>query len=737
MKRVHSIALSSITAGVKYRKTIKNLSNVHIKLYGIKKVVPVIYMGFMDSSSDQNIKMNDMIRQFIELEGTNQIKSEYYSFMIYTTHNFKVMYFGEVIDSSTKPNYDDTERLDQEKYLKLYSIIPICGSMFYTDHDQDGMILYGIRTMSNFVQMSLGKFVIQAIQVFSLWFFKNLNITVLLHDSDVNIFKSMGFKRFEIDDVQKINFIKHNYVDRGISEIEESCSLYRLDHMIDTKPNMNTSYGIKYIKEWQCSSSSNFGTNIEKNMRKYIQNSVQECLHFKPFICEEKQIQDLRMKLDKKYTFLIPKHNFNTVHEWEVLAIHQIYVKFLKKQTNAGSGDILCDELIKASVTSYYKSKNKNVTINIGDVMNNYWAGFLEDEKMNEASKFILTCLRCVKIKPIYDSKDTQSKVICSYCNMKICSINFDRENVSSPELWYTIFTKLSVEHLFGIKKEGENIISIHECKKVSSNILEILTKNIYDANMVHFDIIEEYYDDFKGNFFNLPHEYIMTWCGFMPKIADYFQESYEFWFSTVEKEFRKFIQNQPSLKTRKNEKISNTDSEVEHVDDSEHDSFLVTEDNIQEEYINDLFKDIGDCKSKDDVINVKKSKNQHTKDVTNDQKMLKKMNKLEYYLPQLRTSKTMTLPLCLHRKYNIHNFDTEKAYWIGYYPEKNSTCCNCQIMSVSYMRNKAVFDMKELFIIKEKHNEPIPLRRSTIANIRKDYEETYGDVEINVIYKI
>ena len=65
MKRVHSIALSSVTTGLKYRKTIKILSNVHIKLHGIKKVVPVIYMGFMDSSSDQNIQMNEMIRQFI------------------------------------------------------------------------------------------------------------------------------------------------------------------------------------------------------------------------------------------------------------------------------------------------------------------------------------------------------------------------------------------------------------------------------------------------------------------------------------------------------------------------------------------------------------------------------------------------------------------------------------------------------------------------------------------------
>ena len=135
--------------------------------------------------------------------------------------------------------------MDQESYLKENSIIPICGSMFYTDHNQDGMILYGIRTLSNFVQMSLAKLVIQTIQVLSIRLFNKLNITVLLHDSDVNIFKCMGFKHFEIDDVNLFYFIKHNYEDSGIRDIEESSSLYRLDHIIDTKSTMNTSYGNK------------------------------------------------------------------------------------------------------------------------------------------------------------------------------------------------------------------------------------------------------------------------------------------------------------------------------------------------------------------------------------------------------------------------------------------------------------------------------------------------------------
>ena len=159
--------------------------------------------------------------------------------------------------------------------------------MFYTDHNKDGMILYGIRTLSNFVQMSLANLVIQTIQVLSIRLFNKLNITVLLHDSDVNIFKCMGFKVFEIDDVKKNDFINHNYEDRGIRDIEESSSLYRLDHIIDNKSKMNTSYGSKYINEWKCLSVSNFGKKDEQVMRKYILKSVQECLHFKPFLCEK------------------------------------------------------------------------------------------------------------------------------------------------------------------------------------------------------------------------------------------------------------------------------------------------------------------------------------------------------------------------------------------------------------------------------------------------------------------
>ena len=85
---------------------------------------------------------------------------------------------------------------------------------------------------------------------------------------------------------------------------------------------------------------------------------------------------------------------------------------------------------------------------------------------------------------------------------MKICSIHFDWDNVNSPDVWYNIFTKLSVEHIFGISKEGENIILIDQCKKVSSNILETLTKNIYDANMVHFNINSHMKDDEKQDFF-------------------------------------------------------------------------------------------------------------------------------------------------------------------------------------------------------------------------------------------
>ena len=62
---------------------------------------------------------------------------------------------------------------------------------------------------------------------------------------------------------------------------------YRLDHMIDTKSKMNTSYGRKYINEWKSLSVSNFGKKNEQVMRKYILNSVKECLHFKPFIFEK------------------------------------------------------------------------------------------------------------------------------------------------------------------------------------------------------------------------------------------------------------------------------------------------------------------------------------------------------------------------------------------------------------------------------------------------------------------
>ena len=50
----------------------------------------------------------------------------------------------------------------------------------------------------------------------SICLFNTLNITVLLHDSDVYILKCMGFKLYEIDD-KKQEFIKYNYEHRGIS----------------------------------------------------------------------------------------------------------------------------------------------------------------------------------------------------------------------------------------------------------------------------------------------------------------------------------------------------------------------------------------------------------------------------------------------------------------------------------------------------------------------------------------
>ena len=52
-------------------------------------------------------------------------------------------------------------------------------------------------------------------------------------------------------------------------------------------------------------------------------------------------------------------------------------------------------------------------------------------------------------------------------------------------------------------------------------------------------------------------------------------------------------------------------------------------------------------------------------------------------------------------------------------------------------MRNKEVFDIQELFMIKNRPNKPIHLRKTTIANIRKDYEQTYGDVDIKIIHKL
>ena len=133
----------------------------------------------MNNTSNNNMQMDKMMRNFIQLEGKNQIQREYYSFLIYTTHNFKVLYFDEVLYSSTK---FDSDIIDQDSYLKDINIIPICGSMFNIYYYEDGMILYGIRKLSNFVQMSLAKLVIQTIQVMSLWLFSKLNITVLLHD---------------------------------------------------------------------------------------------------------------------------------------------------------------------------------------------------------------------------------------------------------------------------------------------------------------------------------------------------------------------------------------------------------------------------------------------------------------------------------------------------------------------------------------------------------------------------
>ena len=86
----------------------------------------------------------------------------------------------------------------------------------------------------------------------------------------------------------------------------------------------------------------------------------------------------------------------------------------------------------------------------------------------------------------------------------------------------------------------------------------------------------------------------------------------------------------------------THTDSEPESVDNSEY--------NIKNEYIDDLFKDIGDNKNKYDFSNVNKTKNQHNKNLKNEQKMMNNMTSLEYFLPQERDLKKNTLPLCLNK---------------------------------------------------------------------------------------
>ena len=101
------------------------------------------------------------------------------------------------------------------------------------------------------------------------------------------------------------------------------------------------------------------------------------------------------------------------------------------------------------------------------------------------------------------------------------------------------------------------------------------------------------------------------------------------------------------------------------------------------------FFKYIGDCQNKDDASNVNTTKTQHNKDVKNEQKMINNMTSLEYVLPQERDLKKNPLPRCLKPRNKIHKFDTEKAYWIGFYTENKKKCSNCQIMSVNYMRNK------------------------------------------------
>ena len=44
MKRVHFVSLSYVINRQNYQNTLKKLVSVHIKLHGIKKVVPVVYM---------------------------------------------------------------------------------------------------------------------------------------------------------------------------------------------------------------------------------------------------------------------------------------------------------------------------------------------------------------------------------------------------------------------------------------------------------------------------------------------------------------------------------------------------------------------------------------------------------------------------------------------------------------------------------------------------------------------
>ena len=156
----------------------------------------------------------------------------------------------------------------------------------------------------------------------------------------------------------------------------------------------------------------------------------------------------------------------------------------------------------------------------------------------------------------------------------------------------------------------------------------------------------------FSMNYFLDSYKYIWAWSTHMEVVGQLYMDSQHQWIERDIKAWDTFLSiNGPRERKRANVSISKKTTELSPL--AKKRKSPMTE-QIPKDTRNKL------------------QSQRREKDLETLKKLMMNMTHLEYYVPRLRDKETKKLPPCFSRQNNVHKFNPNKNYWLGYGCDEN-----------------------------------------------------------------